>query len=55
MSLGPQRLKNFVLCHHLSRVLNQIGQYVKALGGYRHSFAVAPQEVVRCIQTERLE
>jgi hypothetical protein len=36
-------------------MLDQVNQYVKALGSYGHTLAIAPQEVVRRIQTESLE
>jgi hypothetical protein len=36
-------------------MLDQVSEYVKALGSYGNTFAIAPQEVIRRIQTERLE
>jgi hypothetical protein len=44
--LRPQCLKNFVLGHYPPGVLDQVSQYVEALGSYRHMIAIASQKVV---------
>src|SRR5260370_10715514 len=41
--------------YQLPSVFDEVSQHVKAPGSYRHTLSVAPQEVVRRIQTERLE
>ncbi|HTF62810.1 MAG TPA: hypothetical protein VK638_08875 [Edaphobacter sp.] len=41
--------------HKLPRVVNQVSQYVKGLGSQWDTISIAPQEVVRRIQTKRLE
>jgi hypothetical protein len=43
------------LRHYPLRVVDQVNKYVKSPGRQGDSISIAPQKVVRRIQTERLE
>jgi hypothetical protein len=53
--LGPQRIKDFLLRHKSTGVLDQVTQHVERLRRDRDTMVAAPKALIECVEPKRVK